>query len=481
MQDPGTKRGIALKEALLTDPHVRQRIIEYLGGPPLEHATAIYISKSDMIDSAPQVGPGELDSFLRESPTLARSLWDRNYILCHLDIDYVNFDSAADELRKPRHAFGMQACVELQTKKILANFEILPLQLVSGRGHHFVWQVPASGELHDRLGALGWLSSDVAARYAEPHSPHGEPVPQPMARAYSGLGLVMEYLAHLIKVPAAVSTPIPIELTAMAVGSGIYGRREAISLDISEYGDPLWLRVIRVPFTLYGKAEQEPFQESGLDPRTMLPLGGLSVDEVLTAMTDAGAVLDLARRCRTNIPVCEHGTARLADEYSRSALRRFHSWFYSQEHEPYERWPATYDNFFLGLLPPPAQSVLQHPNPTLLKPAGMELVTRCLLALGWHPRHIAGLIRSKFERDYGWGSYWYHYDASLRADFYVRTVAGLICTGIDNLADFNAQSTLEKGLAHDPLEAADIGLYRNSLLHRRASSRLGTEPFNELL
>jgi hypothetical protein len=52
-----------------------------------------------------------------------------------------------------------------------------------------------------------------------------------------------------------------------------------------------------------------------------------------------------------------------------------------------------------------------------------------MLSLGWHPRHIAGLIRSKYERDYGWGGKWHRYDATSRADFYTRLFAGLFMTG----------------------------------------------------
>ena len=51
-------------------------------------------------------------------------------------------------------------------------------------------------------------------------------------------------------------------------------------------------------------------------------------------------------------------------------------------------------------------------------------MTEALLAKGWHPRHIAGLIRSKFERDYGWGERWVDYSPAMRADFYVRIFAG---------------------------------------------------------
>ena len=54
----------------------------------------------------------------------------------------------------------------------------------------------------------------------------------------------------------------------------------------------------------------------------------------------------------------------------------------------------------------------------------MRAVVLDLWQKGWHPRSIAGLIRSKFERDYGWGTYWYRYDAAARADFYVRVLCG---------------------------------------------------------
>ena len=76
----------------------------------------------------------------------------------------------------------------------------------------------------------------------------------------------------------------------------------------------------------------------------------------------------------------------------------------------------------------------------------MQLVTRCLLAQGWHPRHIAGLIRSKFEDpSFNWGIDWNDYEAATRADFYTRLFACLHLTGLDRLVDFNCTSTREKG------------------------------------
>ena len=62
----------------------------------------------------------------------------------------------------------------------------------------------------------------------------------------------------------------------------------------------------------------------------------------------------------------------------------------------------------------------------------------------WSPRHIAGLIRSKYESDFEWGDRWDRYDAASRADYYVRMFAGAIVTGRDRLIDFNCMSTQEK-------------------------------------
>ena len=51
-----------------------------------------------------------------------------------------------------------------------------------------------------------------------------------------------------------------------------------------------------------------------------------------------------------------------------------------------------------------------------------------MLALGWHPRHIAGLICSKYDRDFGWTQF-VNVDPATRADFYTRVFAGLFAAG----------------------------------------------------
>jgi hypothetical protein len=102
----------------------------------------------------------------------------------------------------------------------------------------------------------------------------------------------------------------------------------------------------------------------------------------------------------------------------------------------------------------------------LLKPAGIQHVVRMFLADGWHPRHIAGLIRSKYERNFGWGDQWYLYDAATRADFYVRLFSGMMITGVDELVDFDCLSTQQKGYCGTAECNVNLEGYRRRLFQR---------------
>jgi hypothetical protein len=177
----------------------------------------------------------------------------------------------------------------------------------------------------------------------------------------------------------------------------------------------------------------------------------MDVRQAIKARQDDDDVRELARRANVRIPLQEEGTSRLLDSYLQSPLRLFHRQFYATTHDPREAWPDTYDRTPLDPLPPCARILLEWPNDRLLKPAGMQLVTRTLLAAGWHPRHIAGLIRSKFENPaHGWNSAWLDYEPGTRADFYTRLFAGQLATGLDRLVDFNCTSTQEKGFCPGP-------------------------------
>jgi len=367
--------------------------------------------------------------FLDQGREICRSLWDRETLIAHLDVEYVNFDFPAESYLDPRRAFELQAPAQQAILHGLRRRGIVPLHLLSGRGHHFVWRIRQSAPVFRELARIGQMPAHLSSYYAAWYGPGGEIICPELGAAFAGLGLVMEYMVHEVREEAAPASSIPIELTALNVKPQQRGR-EMISLDISEYGDPLNTRMIRVPFSVYLK----PWQRWGIlneqirssvPLMVMIPLQDMTLWEGVENLRDAERARRLAAETHILIPNQEAGMERLVEDYLSSRLAGFHSWFYSQDHDPPESWPATYDRTPIQNFPESAAGILAFPNDALLKPAGIREVVNALLDANWHPRHIAGLIRSKYERNYDWGNLWYFYDAATRADFYTRVFAGL--------------------------------------------------------
>lgn len=426
-------------------------MLEFLGGSSPADATAVFVTTngpSPHVWYNPQ-STTDIWQLVESGEEIARSLWDRESLLAHLDIEYVNFDDPAEPyVHRPR-SFALQRPLIRAIEELLVEHGIAPLHLLSGRGHHFVWRVAHDSEAFVELADLGRISPTLMGKYTQPQPPLGLHIPPNLGRAFAGMGQVLEFVAHQVLKAAATSCEVPVQLTAVEVGPISHGR-EIISIDLSEYGDPLFTRTTRMPFSAYLKAVHAPrFRGNSvaryLTPLAIIPLHEMDESEAIYLMQDRDAVGDLARRASVQIPEQSAGTVRLVASYQGSQLARFHGDFYLTEHDPPESWPVGYDRTPFDALPLCVSRILRHPNDLLLKPAGIQHVVRTLLGAGWHPRHIGGLIQSKFERNFGWGPTWYIYDAATRADFYTRLFTGLLVVGLDELIDFNCRSTLEKG------------------------------------
>ena len=450
---------------------VRKRLVEFLGGDSLAGATAVYLTHTDgfLFDRRELRPPPELDWFLERDLDVSRSLADSKSYLLHLDQEYVNFDSPAEAFVDPLRCFELQEPVVRAIESLLLEWGIRPLHLITGQGHHFVWRIGRASEVAARIGKLSPAPELIGPCMERmPAILTGTIGPGDQA-VFAALALLVEYVAHRIKEKAAPLTQIPVELTAVHVGPSVTGKREMISIDISEYGDPLHTRVIRMPFTNYRKPWVTGLGlEEDIHRFRTIPLHEMDFRRAIQVRQSYEEVLELAQRACVRIPLQEEGTSRMLDEYLASRLRRFHEYYYSTRHDPKECWPETYDRAPLSVLPACARHLLDFPNDSLLKPAGMQLVTRCLLAQDWHPRHIAGLIRSKFENpSFGWGTDWSDYEAATRADFYTRLFACLHLTGMDRLVDLNCTSMREKMFCFHPHESpCELDCVRQTLLSR---------------
>jgi hypothetical protein len=477
---------VSERQSYYADSGIRQRIADFFGGGLPARSTAVYVAPGTEWQSLHrQRRPlEECSSWMNHGAELNRSLWDRESLVAHLDIEYVNFDRPAHPFLAAEQIFELQRPVVTVLESELRAYHLAPLHLLTGRGHHFVWRISADSRVFAKLSALGRMSASLKRLYASTMGPAGETVAPEMGAAFAGVGLVVEFLAHQVKARAAMKCRLPIELGAIEVG-GAEREREVIALDITEYGDPLCSRVVRAPFSVYLKPWQQR-EELGdetvgrLPPMFVIPLNGLDVNEGIRIRRDVEEVERLAARVSTEIPDAPRAMHSIIKAYRKSPLARFHQWFYSQEHDADALWPETYDLTPLDALPSCARHILEHPNDLLLRPACVRMVVRSMLALGWHPRHIAGLLRSKYERDYGWGDQWNGYDPATRADFYARIFTGEFVMSLDNLIDFNGDSARGEGLCFFEGATQDLDRFRDSLLNRRKYERLACRPFNGL-
>lgn len=466
--------------------HVRNRMIEFLGGNSLDSATSMFITQCDTEseDKWDFKRSDEIEYFWNRGLDISRSLWDQKWLIAHLDIEYVNFDFPAEPYLDPVRTFLLQRPSEIAVEKILLKYAISPLHVLSGRGHHFTWKINRVSTTFSKLVEIGYLPEHVEKKYADNPFPENIPVDRELGKAYAGLSLVMEYLAYYVKSEADKTADLPVELSAVEVPPQVRGR-EMISIDITEYGDLLNTRLIRIPYSLYLK----PWQKNGIlndsirdkiPPMVAVPLLEMSTSEGVEAMRNLELAAELASRAPSQIPDQTIQMLELIHAYETSPVYDYHKWFYAEEQEPADLWTRTYDRTPLDILPPCSRFILQNPNDLLLKPAGIRQVVRVMLSLGWHPRQIAGLIRSKYERNYGWGREWYFYDAATRADFYSRIFTGLIKLRLDNLKHFDCTPVRESQYCINKQYSCNLECFKQSLIERLHYERLAGRPFNGL-
>ena len=411
--------------------------------------------------------PDDLDELLVDGADISRSLWDTRGLLVHLDIDYQNTDYPGEPWHHPADVFFKLEPVYRAVHHMLRRFDLPLLAVMTGQGYHFTGAIPLDSPVIDSLAQLAPEMPNWLPTIAERHpGPRPDLTPR-HARAYAGLGMLMEFLAHGVMRRARRRTPVPIVLNGTAVGPGLAGR-DCVSIDLSCYGDPLDVRHIRVAFGAYQKHRFRPDVVGVRAATEVPPLVAVPRCGALAPLPmDARDVRHAARAARTGsaaLPDAGDGAGRLVDAYLRSSLAEFHRGFYATR----RRSPAGRDELFhavpLAALPHCVARPLPAPNDLLLQPARVQHVTRWFLADGVAPRDIAALIQSRYEGDFDWGERWRMRDAETRAEFDVRVFAGLVATGVDGAVDFNCRSAQEKGLCPSDPCVHDLRVDQQRLL-----------------
>lgn len=459
-------------------PEVQERIREFCGWVSDPRAGAVYVSSMGPEDGShatwghvPPRPPEHLGEILAAGRDLTRSMWDRRSLLIYVDLDYLRADVPGDAYLHPADAFLKLEPTYRAVRDTLRELGIPALDLMTGAGYGFVSRVLLGGVAAARLAALApgippWYATHPERRPAWTDAALGADE----ARAYHGLGLVLELVAHRVLARAAPQSDVPVVVNNTEVGAGGIGR-ECVSIDLTHLGDPLDVRHVRTAFGVYQKHRLRPDVFGDAAARrpaiVVVPRAGRDLVEMLTRRRDVHGARKDARVLAAEIPDAEAGVRRLVEAYTASPLARWHREYYALAPHPAADWPSTYRTLDLATLPACVAACLRWPNDLLLKPAHLQLLVRTLLARGWPPRHVAGLVHMHYTAPGLWNDHWTRVDPATRADFDVRVFAALVAMGLDEGVDFNCVSTQEKGLCPRAHCAGNLALDRERLLARR--------------
>ncbi len=451
------------------DPAVRARLHEYCGGTDVTRPTSAYVAflyddgtEHLTWNQAGRIPPDACDSVLGLGPDLARSLWDTKHLIFVLDLDHQNVDQPAGSFLHPAETFIKLESAYRATRRVLADFGVRALRLMTGRGYHFVGHIPLDHPCIDQLAALvpeppGWLPGLNARR------PPGVTalMSTRQARAAGGLGMLTEYLAHLVIGRAGSSSRIPVVVNGTVVGRGVVGR-ECASVDFSHAGDPLDVRMIRMAFSAYQWHRFRPdifgdVVASEVAPFAAVPCGRRSLVTMLLSGRQLREARRQARTASVKIPDVADGIEKALRSYRTSKLAQFHRAFNAPATETGRPALET------STLPPCVTAAFATPNDLLLKPQHVQHATRALLLEGWTARQIADQIAACYKADWQWGDRWTRMHPATRAEFDVRVFAGMIVTGLDRMVDFNCVSAQEKGLCPGVGCPYDLRVARDNL------------------
>ena len=415
-------------------PLVRERILEYCGAvsaspsKPTAWGIAGFGGRRRLSEQDGGPVPCSKDSLTRlmaDGADIARSMGDDRGNLMVLDVDYVNPADPAAPYRDPETVFERIEPVYRALRALFSEYGLRPLALITGQGYHFVLRIASSSPLHRAVGNIGHVGYPLRTKYESRRRWRRE-MPR-FGRTHDGIGRLLESVCHRAIGRLRGVTDVPVKLADVKIGGEPF-----VCLDLSAYGDPLYERYVRCAFSGNQKAAMSG-SHGGDGLSICLPRGRCGFPTLLEARRDPVRAAAMAQRSRARIPVAsQRGLSNWIDDYRESELASFHRFFDEGWHDEPESWHTTYDRLRLETLPPAVHNPLAEPNPALLKPENMRAIALYFWREeGWHPRAVAGLLRSKFERDFGWGDYWFRYDAAQRADFYVRVLCGAAAGAVD--------------------------------------------------
>lgn len=356
-----------------------------------------------------------------------------------MDIEYYNPQYPGEAHLNPERVFRLLEPVYTCILRVYRRFGIPVLSVITGQGYHF-WSRVAFGPKHRHLEELGALESTLASAYAR------KGIDRSQGLGFSGMGRLHLFLTgEILKEVSAARRRgqkiLPLYFSDINPPFG----REAVSIDLTTYADPIYMRDVRVPFSSYQKHKVLVDKVGSRNARR------IPVEIIVPRRTPRGKILglsdclrlrrhfqnaaDWAQTADTDLPDASDAWLRVVDSYRQSAVGSFFYFF----DEGLRRLPQ----LSYRQLPPCIRHAL---NPwQLLEPTQAQAAVRVLDKMGIHPKQIAELFYRKYRRTpFG------HYNPQRRAYFWAESYAAFIHSGLDKKSDLNCRDHMNRNRCVKP-------------------------------
>ncbi len=384
----------------------------------------------------------QFEQRLGRGPDVFRPIISKSGVFGVFDLEYYNWDKKTLFSSTEGRPFGIhddifQEHLEPVYSMISQAFGNEGIIDMTWSGYHVLTEIERGSDVYQRLRSLGellrpdgtprCLEQSLLQQYAVLDS-HDQKRRDGISAndgiVYHQFGRVLEYLTHKIMRGAQPRVRLPITICDTA--------EECVSLDLSQYADPVYMRIIRSIFSSWDKhnmihslaqiVQRPPLLEV---VRKYGNFENNNLEQLFILAHDYGQAIDYNQQFSGIIPRAGSKVLELIEEYHSSDLRQFHLEFDSEEHDPID------DNYKKAKYDPHldfrARELMEYPNPSLLQPHNLQWMVSHLMDKGWSPKHIAGMIAGRYEAEgRGWDQrYWMKYNPRTRANFWARTYAGI--------------------------------------------------------
>jgi len=312
--------------------------------------------------------------------------------------------------------------------RLLKRLKVAHMIDLTPSGWHINFKIRQGTQAYEDIKSIGYLDSELREKYlvTVPHDIKRNPAPGLDAGlVFSGIGRLKEYLALRSRQNAKQHKDAPITISDT--------EEKCVNEDITDCGDPGYMRIMRSPFSLHKKKRRYSLGESlqdivmvvhNADSNGQYDYYSEDLDYLLACMWDKELAVKHSENITGHIPyISDEGAANLVNEYKNSDLSEFHYYFDSgDELGPWEALNMAEADPNLN---DKTKNFIAYPCPRALQPRALSKFIGDMLNKGWHPKHIGYLIKDFYHKNLGWEIDWNKYSRKTRGLFWSRVYSAV--------------------------------------------------------